>query len=531
MGQSNLFALAITDADNVYDPSGTGPLLPGMDAALVSYLGLAGAAILYSSSGTDVVGNGIYANSANAGASAGSWLDNPNTISGGTANLPSQLADPSAWIPPTQWTWGSPDGTTFESWVTALPAQQKADVCSLLFIWHENDSGRTYAEKSVWKAAWQRFISLVRGEFGITTPALMPVFDCTPMPSVGNAGGHAMVYEAVCELAADPSNALYIALPQMADCDPSTIAALAGSNHTNYTSYLDFSTRASFFMGRTLDSLASISRIPAAMGTGAGPVISGASLSGNVVTVTVTHDAGTALVLNGDANTGAGWSVLDQSYSPDLPGTAIPATAVAIVNATTFTITLAWVPISAAGARLHYPWGNNRIGYGDAITDNRSSLTFKPGIDGASSTAGSALGTSMPIQRPITISSGVAMLGIPLAKPYVAPSVAYGFNTYEIDGSLPIPGSYTHGSGTITCIADDLSTSGYTSPHSVEFGFTSNPGVAPSSWVPGGNYQTTLWSAYVPTPATAGTYYAWQQSLDASGNVVQRAAGPAFTVN
>jgi hypothetical protein len=136
MGQSNLFALAITDADNVYDPSGTGPLLPGMDAALVSYLGLAGAAILYSSSGTDVVGNGIYANSANAGASAGSWLDNPNTISGGTANLPSQLADPSAWIPPTQWTWGSPDGTTFESWVTALPAQQKAVVCSLLFIWH-----------------------------------------------------------------------------------------------------------------------------------------------------------------------------------------------------------------------------------------------------------------------------------------------------------------------------------------------------------------------------------------------------------
>jgi hypothetical protein len=391
-----------------------------------------------------------------------------------------------------------------------------------MFLWHENDSARTYAEKAVWKAAWQRFIALVRAEFGITTPALMPVFDCTPMPSVGNASGHAMVYESVCELAADPTNALYVALRQMGDCDASTLGVYTGSYHTNYVSYVDFSTRASFFMGCTLDSLAGISRIPAAMGTGAGPAITGASLSGNVVTVNITHDAGNALVLNGNASTGAGWSVIDQGGSPDMPGVQIPAIAVSAPSATTLAITLAWPPVSATAARLHYPWGNDRIGYGDAVTDNRAILTYAPGIAGAESTPGASLGTSMPIQRPITLNAGVATLGYPLATPFALPAVPYGFNIEN--QALPETGTFTHGTNeTMTCAVDTYATAGYATPAKVQFGCSASRVTPPATWTSGTpNPGTSVYFASVPVPATAGVWFIWVEGLDSSSNTVSR---------
>jgi len=357
----------------------------------------------------------------------------------------------------------------------------------------------------------------------------MPVFDCTPLPSLGNAGGHAMVYEAVHELAADPTNALYVALYQMADCDPCTITGSAGqafdgTYHTNYPSYLDYSTRSSFVMGCVLDTLAGISRIPAAMGTGAGPVISGVSLSGNVVTVTITHDAGNALVLNGTANTGAGWSVIDQGGSPDMPGVQIPAIAVTAPSATTLAITLAWPPVSATAARLHYPWGNDRIGYGDAVTDNRASLTYTPGIAGAESTPGASLGTSMPIQRPITISDGVATLGYPLATPFALPSVAYGFNVEN--QQLPEPGTFTHGTTeTMTCLVDTYETAGYATPAKVRFGTSTSRVIPPATaaWTYGTpNTGTSVFFASVPVPATAGDWFIWVEGLDSSGDTVSR---------
>jgi hypothetical protein len=526
MGQSNLVVLASVDANNTFDPSGLGPLLPEMGTELASYLGLSGSAILYAAGTTALVGHGLYPNSSDNEANS-TWLDNPNTISGGTANLPSQLSNPSTWVPPSQWTWGSPDGTTFERWVTGLSAQQRADVCSVLFIWHENDSARTYAEKAVWKAAWQRFIALVRAAFGVTTPALMPVFDCTPLPSLGNPGGHAMVYESVRELAADPANSLYVALYQTADCDPCAITGSAGqafdgTYHTNFPSYDDYSTRSSFVMGYVLDTLVGISRIPAAMGTGAGPAITGASLSGNVVTVNITHDAGNALVLNGTASTGAGWSVIDQGGSPDIPGVQIPAIAVSAPSATTLAITLAWPPVSATAARLHYPWGNDRIGYGDAVTDNRASLTYAPGIAGAASTPGASLGTSMPIQRPITLNAGVATLGYPLATPFALPALPYGFNVQN--QALPETGTFTHGTTeTMTCAVDTYATAGYATPAKVRFGCSASRVTPPATWTTGTpNAGTSVYFASVPVPATAGVWFIWVEGLDSSGNTVSR---------
>ena len=76
-------------------------------------------------------------------------------------------------------------------------------------------------------------------------------------------------------------------------------------------------------------------------------------------------------------------------------------------------------------------------------------------------------------------------------------------------------GSYTHGSGVIGVNV-------HVSPSSaaVQFGFSTSATVQPSSWTAGGNVNTDLWGAYVPTPPTAGTWYAWAAGTDGSAPTV-----------
>ncbi len=72
-------------------------------------------------------------------------------------------------------------------------------------------------------------------------------------------------------------------------------------------------------------------------------------------------------------------------------------------------------------------------------------------------------------------------------------------------------GGYTHGSGVI-----GVNVHVAPSTAAVQFGFSTSATIAPSAWTAGSSVNTDLWGAYVSTPATAGTWYAWASGTDGS---------------
>jgi hypothetical protein len=76
-------------------------------------------------------------------------------------------------------------------------------------------------------------------------------------------------------------------------------------------------------------------------------------------------------------------------------------------------------------------------------------------------------------------------------------------------------GSYTHGSGAIGVNAQ---ISPAASP--VQFGFSLSATTPPSSWTTATLVNNSLWGAYVPTPAAAGSWYTWGEGLDGSARTV-----------
>jgi hypothetical protein len=72
-------------------------------------------------------------------------------------------------------------------------------------------------------------------------------------------------------------------------------------------------------------------------------------------------------------------------------------------------------------------------------------------------------------------------------------------------------GTYTHGSGAIPVNA-------HVSPSTaaVQFGFSLSATTPPTGWTLANYVNTDLWGAYVNTPSTAGTYYAWAEGTDGS---------------
>ena len=72
-------------------------------------------------------------------------------------------------------------------------------------------------------------------------------------------------------------------------------------------------------------------------------------------------------------------------------------------------------------------------------------------------------------------------------------------------------GPYTHGLGSIGVNA-------HINPAAaaVQFGFSTSASVPPSNWVVGNYVNSDLWGAYVSTPASAGSWYAWVEGTDGS---------------
>ncbi|MGH7153605.1 MAG: fibronectin type III domain-containing protein [Acetobacteraceae bacterium] len=76
-------------------------------------------------------------------------------------------------------------------------------------------------------------------------------------------------------------------------------------------------------------------------------------------------------------------------------------------------------------------------------------------------------------------------------------------------------GSYTAGNGTIGVNAQVSP-----STAAVQFGFSTSATVPPTFWTAATHVNTNLWGAYVPTPASAGTWFGWCEGTDGSAPTV-----------
>jgi hypothetical protein len=88
----------------------------------------------------------------------------------------------------------------------------------------------------------------------------------------------------------------------------------------------------------------------------------------------------------------------------------------------------------------------------------------------------------------------------------------------SITWSLAPIGTYTHSNGSIGVNAH---VNPGTSP--IQFGFSPSATAPPSTWTAAILVNADLWGAYAPTPATAGSWYAWAEGLDGSAPTVSPA--------
>jgi hypothetical protein len=83
----------------------------------------------------------------------------------------------------------------------------------------------------------------------------------------------------------------------------------------------------------------------------------------------------------------------------------------------------------------------------------------------------------------------------------------------SIQWNMAPAGPYTAGSGAIGVNVLVTPAEG-----AVRFGFSTSSSIVPTTWTLGVHVMTNLWGAYVDTPATPGTWYAWAQGTDGSAS-------------
>jgi hypothetical protein len=333
------------------------------------------------------------------------------------------LADPNDGSEPSTWSLGA-NGTTAEAYVTAQAAAELADVAAIYWPWSESDSGKGYAEKAIFFAAQQQYISIMRGWVG-QSAADVPwlLWNAIPFQYFAPEPGNQMVRESCYDQTQASGQNAWIVLPQTSDsisrsatgnADGTWTDTESDAIHRSQPDNQRMGQRAA--IGAASAILASsggdtISSIPSGVPKVGGPVISHVyQQSPTIYVVTVTHDAGTDLVVPQQAANGFGWSLMDGG-SVAAPGTLIAATSCTYVGPTKVAVTFASAPTHAAGSLLlFYPYGGmnlgniggaTAIGRGlpgttNAVTDNFSAVTPVTGWD-----IGNQLGTSWAANLPL----------------------------------------------------------------------------------------------------------------------------------
>lgn len=324
----------------------------------------------------------------------------------GTIYLPGDfLADPGDGSNPAGWTLAS-DGTSVQAYLAEHSAADLADIAAIVWPWSESDSTRVYSEGLDFQGGAQNLVGKVRAMLG-RSAASLPLVIWNAMPFWTDPGMQ-MHRETMAAMVAAPAQNVVCGMPMTADSnprgstwDPNTglILAAGDNDHLDATDNLRLGRAAAGPTARGVLAASggdTITAIPSGV-PNAGPWITHAyRQSDTVIIVTVTHDAGTDLIVPLQAANGVGWAVMDGGSNAS-PGTIRFATACAQVDTTHLQITLASALTSAsAGCSLFYPYGSNRINRGDAVTDNAATITRPAGWD-----IGADLGTAWDANLPL----------------------------------------------------------------------------------------------------------------------------------
>jgi hypothetical protein len=375
----------------------------------------------------NVIGN--WGSSGSATCVSGHGISNmPFSASDGTAvatfgDYPgSFLEDPGDGSDPAGWVLG-PDGTGVQAVLSSVPAADSSDVALVVWPWTETDSIRTYGDKTNYEHAQANFLAKVRTMLSRSTSSLpLMLWNAIPFGS-GSQGGMQMVREAAAVLAAAPGENAFIGLPQTSDSNPrgGTWNATNGVFTQGTGDYLHRDATDNIRFGRLAAPVAARvvlaatggdieTSIPSGIPVIGGPYISHAyqqAAHSTTIILTITHDAGSDLIVPFQAVTGVGFSIMDGG-SVASPGPMIAATGCVRVDATHLQITLASVPANAQGGLLlFYSYGPNNIFRGNAVYDNYSTLTPPSGWDIASD-LGSAWALNYPLAAtttPIAVST------------------------------------------------------------------------------------------------------------------------------
>lgn len=218
----------------------------------------------------------------------------------------------------------------------------------------------------------------------------------------------------------------------------------------------------------------------------------------------VTYSAGTIIFasLAGSGTSGS-------APAPVLPG---QVTGLGVTSPTTTSLAIAWTAPGLGGTPSGYTVQFR-------ISETTTWEIFASGLTITTATVtGLTAGTSYDFQVYAVNSAGT---GSPSAVATGSTATLAG-TVVSATWNLPPAGSYVHGTGWIGVNA-------HINPSSaaVQFGFSTSTTVPPATWTAGAYVNSDLWGAYVPTPATAGTWYAWVEGIDGLTPVVYPVA---FTV-
>ena len=247
---------------------------------------------------------------------------------------------------------------------------------------------------------------------------------------------------------------------------------------------------------------------PAFINMGSGFTCDVINLSGGVVTLGAGISSST-----GSATLGPGqWAMLrGASYSggnviyAGISGGSLAApgavTGLAAGGATTSAMTLTWAAPATGGAPASYTVQYRVSG---ATSWSPASNT----VSGLSFTlTGLAASTSYDFQVFGVNAAGAGTASTAVTATTLAAAGAVSAITWNVAPS----GSYVHSSGTVGVNAHVTP-----STAAVQFGFSTSATVPPASWTAASFVNTDLWGAFVPIPATTGSWYAWCEGTDGS---------------
>lgn len=179
---------------------------------------------------------------------------------------------------------------------------------------------------------------------------------------------------------------------------------------------------------------------------------------------------------------------------------------------TSNSVTLTWQAPSAGGSPTGYT-----VQY--RVTGTTTWSTVSPSATGTTQTVGNLAAATSYDFGVLAFNGGGSG---PVSATVTASTTAATGAVSSIVWNVTPSGSYTHGSGVIGINAHVTPAAA-----AIQFGFSTSATVQPASWSAGSLVNTNLWGAFVPTPTTAGQWYAWASGTDGSAPTVYPTA---FTV-